>query len=625
MNFIRTGLREIGLKVRRQRTRMILRHEKRLLQKSEIGLGREGTSQAAHFPELRNEIVALKKLEQEQKEVAIRIAQIEEGIKNIETQRQTNIKEQSDAMSKLEAEKKPILQRRNDAKNAAELCEREVNAVERRIQENDAADQELLKKLSELEAANPPPSDLETQVAGIAARRARLPDERAELVRARLGSADASRLAKEKLASADEELSAIEKNLSKVRGDYEGRDKGFADNIKTQQDAVREAKQHHQVVEERKNPAYLNIGRHLAAQGIAPPNAPHLLEQVRKHHAAVDQYQKHRAELALLSSQIDKQELRQFYFAVVSVIVLVAIISPLVAKSPRKREWLPQQTESILSINVDQFDHADSLKRWQKDQPDAYQAVWNGLIGPAARTPVLNLSHDAVRITRATTVSDNSSVREFILIETRGDLSNVVRAVQGDKEFQKRTISGLPVWEKPDLALARVGPETLAIGTSSEVDQLVRVRLGIDVNLKITGQLFDRFEALDRESALRLISRNPAELPRMYHPIFAPELLENTQLLGLALNLQNPVKARLLLKMKSPENASEFARNLHNEPQKWLRLQDSSLMLYTQPPDVSRQAANLEIRFNVPDDAAQLLLQRIARTDAAGTVAGGGN
>src|SRR2546430_16534515 len=135
MSFIRTGLREIGLKVRRQRTRMILRHERRLLQKSEIALGREGTSQAANFPELRNEIVALKKLEQEQKEVAIRIAQIEEGIKKIEAQREENVKEQSEAMAKLDAEKKPILQRRNEAKRASELCERAVNGVERRIDE----------------------------------------------------------------------------------------------------------------------------------------------------------------------------------------------------------------------------------------------------------------------------------------------------------------------------------------------------------------------------------------------------------------------------------------------------------------------------------------------------------
>src|SRR3954453_930944 len=120
MSFIRTGLREIGLKIRRQRTRMLLRHERRLLQRSEIALGREGTSQAANFPELRNEIVALKKLEQEQKEVALRIAQIEEGIKKIESQRSTNAKEQTNAMAKWEAEKKPILHRRDEAKKAAE-------------------------------------------------------------------------------------------------------------------------------------------------------------------------------------------------------------------------------------------------------------------------------------------------------------------------------------------------------------------------------------------------------------------------------------------------------------------------------------------------------------------------
>ncbi|HXL25020.1 MAG TPA: hypothetical protein VN942_05695 [Chthoniobacterales bacterium] len=622
MSFIRTGLREIGLKIRRQRTRMILRHEKRLLQKSEIALGREGTSQAANFPELRNEIVALKKLEQEQKEVALRIAQIEEGIKRIEAQREANAKGQTEAMSKLEAEKKPIWQRRNDARSAAQLCEREVSAVERRIHDNDAADQELLRKLSELQALTPPPADLEMHTGSISARRARLPDERAELVRARLGSTDASRIAKEKLAAAEEELSAIEKNITKVRSEYETRDKGFADNIHAQQDAVREAKQHHQVVEERKNPAYLNIGRHLASQGIAPPNAAHLLDGVRKHRAAVDRHRRHNEELALLSRNIDKQELRQFYFSVVSVIALLAIILPLIAKSPRKREWLPQQTEVILSINTEQFERDDLPKRWHKEQADVWQNVWNGLIGPAARVPALNLSRDTLRITRAATSSDIGNVREFILIENRSEVSQIIRSVQSDKEFHKRDVSGLPVWEKPDLALARVGPSTLAVGSSSEVDELVRVRLGIDLDLKITGQLFDRFQALDRESALRLISRDPPDLPRMFHPIFMPELLESSQLLGLALTLQNPVKARLFLKLKSPESASELARNLHNEPQRWLRLQDSNLLLYVQPPEITRQAANLELHFNVPEETARFLLQRIAKTDIATSVAG---
>src|SRR5207249_3516423 len=219
----------------------------------------------------------------------------------------------------------------------------------------------------------------------------------------------------------------------------------------------------------------------------------------------------------------------------------------LVAKSPRKREWLPQQTEAILSINTGQFERDDLPKRWHKDQPDLWQNVWNGLIGPAAHVPTLNLSRNTLRITRAATTSDIGTVREFILIENQSDVSQIIRSVQSDKEFHKRTVSGLAVWEKPDLALARVGPSTLAVGSSTEVDELVRVRLGIDLDLKITGQLFDRFEALDRGSALRLISRSPPDLPRMFHPIFAPEFLENSQLLGLALPLQNPTLPAPLL------------------------------------------------------------------------------
>jgi hypothetical protein len=621
VSFIRTGFREIALKVKRQRTRLALRHEKRLLQKSEINLGREGTAQAANFPELRNEIVALKKLEQEQKEVALRIAQIEEGIKKIEEERQQNTRDQHAAIAKLEAEKKPLLQQHNQAKHAADVCERELAAVGRRIQENEAADRDLLKQLSDLHAIDPPPSDLEARSANISARRARLPEERAELVRARLGSAEAARLAKEKLIAAAAELSIVEKNIERVRSEFEGRDRKLNDNIRAQQEALREARAQHQTVEERKNPAYLNIGRHLAAQGIAPPNAAHLLTETHRHREAMERHLQHKAELALLSSQIDKQELRKFYFSAFSVLALLAIILPLAFQSPRKREWLPQQTDTILSINTDQFERADLPKRWRKDQPEIWPKVWPGLIGAAASTPGLRLPGDAVRITRAVATDGSERTREFILVEARRDVTRAIRTIGSDKSFQKRTISGLPVWDQPpNFAVARIGPATLAVGAPDEVDELVLVRLGMKPDLKISGQLFDRFQALDRESALRLISRNPADLSRVFHPIFVPELLDASQLLGLAVTLQNPVKARLLLKMNTSKDAAELARNLHDNPQRWLRLANSELLLYSQPPEIQRQGdLNLELRFSIPEDSARVLLERLAKTDA-GTV-----
>jgi hypothetical protein len=641
VSFIRTGFREVALKLKRQKPRIALRHDRRLLQRSEINLGREGTAQAANFPELRNEIVALKKLEQEQKEVALRIARIDEGIKRIEEERQQISREQANAISKLEAEKKPLLQKRNQAKSTAEVCERELAGVERRIQESEAADRDLLKQLSDLHALDPAPPDLEALSAGIMSKRARLPDERAELVRARLGSTDAVRVAKEKLNTAESELAAVDKNMARTRSEFEARDHKLAESIKTQQQAARDARTRHQTVEERKNPAYLSIGRHLSEKGVAPPNAPQLLEEAHRRRAAVDLQLKHQAELAQLSGQIDKQELRKFYFSAFSVLVLLAITLLVVFQSPRGREWLPQETDTILSINADQFERANLAKHWRDAQPK----LWPGLIGPAASVPGLQPSRDTARITRALTTDDTGATREFNLVQTRRALAKVIRTVADDKNFRKRpdNLHGLPVWErkpssaeplsqasdtpgaplgKPDFAIARVGPATLAVGAPAEVDELVLVRLGMKPDLKITGQLFDRFQALDRESTLRLISRDPPDLSRIFHPIFSNELLDASQLIGLAVNLQNPVKARILIKVNAPKNAAAVAQDLRGNPEQWLRLPDSPLLLYSQPPEIQTQgSSNLELRFTMPEDSARLLLERLAKTDTPPAVA----
>ena len=613
MSFIRTGLRELGLKVRRQRTRMALRHVKRQLQRSEIYLGREGTAQAASFPEVRNEIVALKKLEQEQKEVALRITQIEVAVKQIEEERAENTRAQNDAISKLETEKKPILQRRDEAKSAATICERELASVESRLQANDLADRELLKQLSALQAQAPPPADLDTRTAALAGNRARLPQERAEIVRAREGSAEACRQATQKLATAEEELSAAERNITHVRERFEATDRALAEKVRTQQDALRDARAQHQTVEERKNPAYLNIGRHLATRGIAPPNAPHLLHDVLRHRQSVQRHNDHREQLSVLSAQIDKQELRKFYFVIASILVLLAIVLPLVFHSPPKREWLPRETDAILSLNAERFDRDDLPKKWRNE--DFWLQTWPGLIGAASQTPRLKIPGDAARVTRALTTAENSPPREFLLVEARDNVSTVVRTIAEDKQFERRAISGLPVWQRSDFSVARVGPKTLAVGMPDGVDELVRVRLGLDADLQITGEFFDRYQALDPETTLRLISRDPPGLARAFHPIFSRELLERAQLLGLGVSLQTPVKAHLLLRLPSENAASDLAKSIHDDPQRWLRIEQSDLPLFAAPPEINRQHADLEIRFNIPENSARLLLQRIAKTD----------
>ena len=82
------------------------------------------------------------------------------------------------------------------------------------------------------------------------------------------------------------------------------------------------------------------------------------------------------------------------------------------------------------------------------------------------------------------------------------------------------------------------------------------------------------------------------------------------------MNLQNPVKARILIKVNPPKNANAVARDLRSKPEQWLRLPDSPLLLYSQPPEIQTQgSSNLELRFSMPEDSARLLLERLAGAD----------
>jgi hypothetical protein len=217
--------------------------------------------------------------------------------------------------------------------------------------------------------------------------------------------------------------------------------------------------------------------------------------------------------------------------------------------------------------------------------------------------------------------TESGATHEYVLVEARAEISRVVNSIERDKAFERRTISGLPMWLRPEFALARVGPKTLAIGGEQEVASLARVRLGIDPDLKITGPLFDRLQSLKEGTALRLVSREPAKLDRMFSPIFDPELLEQCDLLGLSLTLQNPVKARLILQAKSSQAAGELAARIRNEPQRLLKLADSDFLFYAQPPELEVQGANVQLRFDVPENGARLMLQRLAKTGPGPIVA----
>ena len=53
------------------------------------------------------------------------------------------------------------------------------------------------------------------------------------------------------------------------------------------------------------------------------------------------------------------------------------------------------------------------------------------------------------------------------------------------------------------------------------------------------------------------------------------------------------MKARLLLRLPSETAASDLAKSIHDDPQRWLRIEQSDLPLFAAPPEINRQRADL--------------------------------
>jgi hypothetical protein len=53
-----------------------------------------------------------------------------------------------------------------------------------------------------------------------------------------------------------------------------------------------------------------------------------------------------------------------------------------------------------------------------------------------------------------------------------------------------------------------------------------------------------------------------------------------------------------------------------------LKLADSELLFFVQPPEVEVQGTSVQVKFDVPENSARLVLQRLAKVTPTPTVAG---
>ena len=138
------------------------------------------------------------------------------------------------------------------------------------------------------------------------------------------------------------------------------------------------------------------------------------------------------------------------------------------------------------------------------------------------------------------------------------------------------------------VALAQIGPETLALGPRESVEALIRVRLGLREDLKSDAQFLSEFQRLDNGSAFRLVTYRPRELTALADTVLSPALLEHCDALGLTLDMREPVSAVFVLNTPSAHETSEVARQLQASPDEALQLRSAGPNLFIEPPTVQR-------------------------------------
>ncbi len=622
MNFVSTGVKEMTRRLLRQRNRIALANARKFVEKAEIALGRRGWRELADDPAVRPAFESLQRLDAEVVEANARVVELESRIHEHEATREASHREHATEMAQIEAERQPVQAALDAAQGRLEEHQR-ILAEQQERKTSLQAELTALGKEQKRTGRALPEAERQALGAQCAEKRAALAEQLVALTAAREEAAAPMQAAQEEAKRARAALSELEASAQRSRARLAIRERtttlAIAGVFKEIAASRREARR----VEQQKDVFFLTIGRRLAEREESPPEADELFGTAHRHRQSYERLAGLEVAWHRESQHADRQDLRIFNFVAVTLAVLLAVALLLILRTPSKRDWLPSNTEAIVSLNVSRFTNADFTRALQSQEPDMWQQVWTGLVQKVAEVPEIDVRGQVSRITHALAPSLNHGPPvDYLLVEMRGsiDLDAWLREQLGKKgSFRTEPVNGLTMYEKDGVAVAQIGPDTLALGSSAAVQELIRVRLGLQDDLKSDAQFFSPFQRLDDDSAFRLVTDQPNELTYLTNPLLSTELLSECQALGLTIDLHQPASAVFLLNGRSPGAVDRIARLLQTQPDQVLQLQSAGPDLFIEPPTVRTHDNQVEWRFKMTTLAARAFLQRVSRLGVAPT------
>ncbi len=635
MNFLSTGVKEITRRLRRSKNRLALANARKALDRADTALGRHSWRELVgdETGNIREAFANLHALNEEVEAAHLRIAELEAEVRDLEAAREGARRDHSQALAAIDEEREPIQDRlaalqaslaeHNKVLHEQNDRKRELNAAQTALlkQERRARRQGLL--LTEEQRAE--------RQRGLDAERARLAEEGARLAASRSEAVEPMVSDETAIKEVRAKLAALDIRAQRARTDLAARDRAAALAIAGLNKEIAAIRRQVADTEENKEDAYLAIGRQLAARETAPRGADEPFVASRRQRQSLERLAGLEAFWQEESRNADRQDLRVFWFVAVTVAIIAAIVGLLIFKGPGKRDWLPANTIAIVAVDVRGFTDADFTKALQSQEPDAWQTVWTGLLHTVGEVPQIDVRRQVTRITHALAPADaHGPAVDCLLVELRVsvDVDNLLRTRIGGSGggFKPRIVNGLAMYEKPGgaVALAQIGPGTLALGSPESVEALIRVRLGLREDLKSDAQFLSEFQRLGDGSAFRLVTYRPRELTYLTDTVLSPALLEHCNALGLTLEMREPVSAVFILNTPNAQDAEQITRQLQANPDAVLQLRGAGPNLFIETPTVTKvHDTQVEWRFRMTAPAAKEFLQRVSRLEMAGPAADG--
>ena len=643
MNFLSTGVKEVTRRVLRQKNRLALANARKVVEKAEIELGRHGWRELAGDPSVRPAYEAVLRLDETLAAAHARIGELERGVQEQETQRERLQREHADTQARLVAEREPVQAALHAAQEALADLTRQLpdqNAKRTALQ---SEQRQILKeerlarwraRLDSPERAAPPQS--------FDARRTALAERAALLAAARSALVEPLAAGHREIKTIRGKLNALDRQVAVADAELAARERTAAAGVTERIKEIAATRRQATRIEEEKDESYAVLGHRLAELAdarLAPAtgeNDPFLASRQQRQNYL--DLLTHDAALVQESKDADKQDLRIFNFVGVTAAVLVAAVCLLIFRTPGRHEWLPGNTQALVTVNVRNFTDADFTRALQAQEPDTWQAVWSGLVQKVAEVPQIDVRRQVARISRALAPIDGHGGQavDCLLVDFRAsvDVDDLIRhRIEKEGGFAVRPVGGLPMYWKTGLALAQIGPDTVALGDVDSVEALIRVRMGLPstpkpnappADLRTDAQIFSEFASLDDNSAYRLVAHSPRELTSLTDPLINGQLLSGCNALGLTLDMRDPMSASIELRAGTAAQAKEIARSLEATPDQVLQLQSAGPNLFIEKPSVTTVHDTLvQWKFRMTHPAAKELLEKVSRVglSAPGRVA----